>query len=67
MITTGCLKNLGYSDNLKSNILEVHPIVENVKFYAQRVKKWLELRIKDKHNILPTKAIATVLSSKPLT
>ncbi len=47
MITVGSLKNLGYSDDLKSNILEVQPIIENVKFYAQMVKKWLYLRLKE--------------------
>ncbi|MFX1308796.1 MAG: magnesium chelatase subunit H [Promethearchaeota archaeon] len=47
MTTAGCLRNLGYSDNLKSDILEVQPIAENVKFCAQRIKKWLKLRLKD--------------------
>lgn len=47
MTTVGCLKNLGYSDNIKSDILEVQPLVENIKLYTQRIKKWLNLRVKE--------------------
>jgi len=47
MTTVGSLKNLGYSEDLNSKILDVQPIIENVSLYAQRIKKWLYLRIKE--------------------
>ena len=45
MTTVGVLNNLGYSKQVKSDVLEVVPLHENIRIYCKRVKKWLELRV----------------------
>ncbi len=46
MLTVGCMKNLGYSDKIHSDVLEVTPIPETISLVCNRIKKWLRLRKK---------------------
>ncbi len=47
MMTVGCMQNLGYSEEIHSDVLEVVCISHHIDFVVERVKKWLNLRIKD--------------------
>ncbi len=46
MMTVGCMKNLGYSELINSDILETVPLEENIKLISNRIRKWLNLRQK---------------------
>ena len=46
MLTVGAMENLGYSKKIKSDVLEVIPLKENIQLVANRIKKWLDLRKK---------------------
>jgi cobaltochelatase CobN len=46
MLTVGAMQNLGYSAKIKSDILEVIPLKENIQLVVDRVNRWLNLRRK---------------------
>jgi cobaltochelatase CobN len=46
MLTVGCMKSLGYSELIESDILETVPLKENIHLVSERIKKWLHLRKK---------------------
>lgn len=46
MMTVGCLNNLGYSDQIQSDVLEVVPIQDNIALTCDRIRKWMRLRTK---------------------
>jgi len=46
MMTVGCMRSLGYSELIDSDVLEVIPLEENIKLITERIKKWLNLRKK---------------------
>ncbi|MBN1802550.1 MAG: cobaltochelatase subunit CobN [Candidatus Lokiarchaeota archaeon] len=47
MMTVGCMHNLGHSEEIDSDVLEVRPITPNIEFSICRAKKWLDLRLKE--------------------
>ncbi len=61
MITVGCIKNLGYSEKIHSDVLEVAPITENISLVCNRIRKWLKLRIK----LNSEKIIALIIYNYP--
>ena len=61
MMTVGCMHNLGYSEEIHSDVLEVNPISHHIKFSIERVKKWLNLRLKDNYE----KKIAIIIYNYP--
>jgi len=61
MTTVGLLEDLGFSDQVNSNILEVKPLKENLAAYCLRIKKWLALRLKKNGD----KKIAIILYNYP--
>ncbi|MHA1376382.1 MAG: cobaltochelatase subunit CobN, partial [Promethearchaeota archaeon] len=61
MMTVGCMQNLGYSEELHSDVLEVAPIPHHIDFIVERVKKWLNLRIKENSE----KKIAIIVYNYP--
>lgn len=61
MMTVGCMQNLGYSEEINSDVLEVKPIGHHIELYTERVKKWLDLRIKDNCD----KKIAIIIYNYP--
>ncbi|MHA1729612.1 MAG: cobaltochelatase subunit CobN [Promethearchaeota archaeon] len=46
MMTVGCMRSLGYSELIKSDVLEVVPLDKNIELMINRIKKWLGLRRK---------------------
>jgi len=46
MMTVGCMKNLGYSELIDSDILETVPLEQNIKLISYRIRNWLNLREK---------------------
>ncbi|MGV9203662.1 MAG: magnesium chelatase subunit H [Promethearchaeia archaeon] len=46
MLTVGAMENLGYSEKIKSNVLEVVPLKENIDLVVKRFRRWLALRKK---------------------
>lgn len=61
MLTVGCMKNLGYSEEIHSDVLEVAPLPENIQFTTERIKKWLNLREK----LNSEKKIAIIIYNYP--
>ncbi|MFX1311661.1 MAG: cobaltochelatase subunit CobN [Promethearchaeota archaeon] len=61
MNTVGCMKNLGYSEKIHSEVLEVTPISENVSLVCNRIRKWLNLRKK----LNSEKKIALIIYNYP--
>lgn len=61
MTTVGLLEDLGYSEKIHSNILEVRPLEESIRLYSERIKKWLQLRIKKNQD----KKIALIVYNYP--
>ena len=61
MMTVGCMRNLGYSEEIHSEVLEVASISHHINFIIGRVKKWLNLRIKDNSE----KKIAIIIYNYP--
>lgn len=61
MITVGCMKNLGYSEQIHSDVLEVIPISENISLVCNRIRKWLGLRYK----LNSEKKIALIIYNYP--
>jgi len=61
MLTVGCMKNLGYSEEIHSDVLEVAPLLENIQFTTERIKKWLNLREK----LNSEKKIAIIIYNYP--
>jgi len=61
MMTVGCMKSLGYSELVESNVMEIVPLDENIKLTAERIKKWLELR----HKLNSEKKIALIIYNYP--
>lgn len=47
MMTVGCMKNLGYSNEIHSDVLEVFALSHHIDMVVKRAEKWLNLRIKD--------------------
>lgn len=46
MMTVGCMRSLGYSEIIDSDVMEVVPLEKNIKLTTDRIKKWLRLREK---------------------
>jgi cobaltochelatase CobN len=46
MMTVGCMRSLGYSEVIDSDVMEVVPLEQNIQLTTERVKKWLGLRKK---------------------
>lgn len=46
MMTVGCMRSLGYSDFIDSEVLEVVPLEKNIQLISNRIKKWMGLRKK---------------------
>lgn len=61
MLTVGCMKNLGYSEEIHSDVLEVAPLPENIQFTTERINKWLNLREK----LNSEKKIAIIIYNYP--
>jgi len=61
MNTVGCIKNLGYSEQIHSDVLEVVPISENISLVCNRIRKWLNLRQK----LNSEKKIALIIYNYP--
>ena len=61
MMTVGCMQNLGYSEEIHSDVLEVASISHHIDFIVERVKKWLNLRIKENSE----KKIAIIIYNYP--
>lgn len=61
MTTVGLLEDLGFSEKIHSNILEVKPLKENINLYCERIKKWLQLRVKKNND----KKIAIIVYNYP--
>ena len=61
MSTVGVLEDLGFSEKINSNVLEVKPLEETIISYCKRVEKWLKLRIKQNIN----KKIALIVYNYP--
>ncbi len=60
-MTVGCMQNLGYSEEICSDVLEVASISHHIDFIVERVKKWLNLRIKENSE----KKIAIIIYNYP--
>ena len=61
MITVGCLKNLGYSQTIHSDILEVAALKENISLVCRRIRRWTQLRNKKNSE----KKIALIIYNYP--
>lgn len=61
MTTVGLLEDLGFSEKINSNVLEVKPLEESIALYCERIKKWLQLRIKKNKD----KKIAIIIYNYP--
>ncbi|MBD3196850.1 MAG: hypothetical protein GF317_17475 [Candidatus Lokiarchaeota archaeon] len=46
MITVGCMRDLGYAEEINSKVMEIAPLDNNIRLVSERVKKWLDLRSK---------------------
>ncbi len=46
MMTVGCMQNLGYAEEIHTDVLEVASISHHIDFVIKRARKWLNLRIK---------------------
>ncbi len=61
MMTVGCMKSLGYSELIGSDVLEVVPLKENIHLTSARIKKWLALRKK----LNSKKKVAVIIYNYP--
>lgn len=61
MQTVGLMENLGYSKNVKADVLEIKPLKKNIQLFAERVKKWIALRIKQNSE----KRVAIIIYNYP--
>ncbi len=61
MMNVGCMETLGFASEIESQVYDITPLEDNIRFISARIRKWMRLRSKPNAD----KKIAIILYDYP--